>query len=210
MTRVATLEPSSSALVLASRSQARALLLKQAGLAVRVEPAGIDEDAIKKRAAVARVSADATAIELAEAKALAVSTRADLAASWVIGADQMLECDGRWFDQPVGHDDAAAQIAALAGRSHRLISAAAIARGGRVLWRGSDAASLRMRALSAAEIERYLACAGHEIEGTVGAYRLEGVGVRLFERVEGDYFTVLGLPLLALLAQLRALGAIVD
>ena len=198
----------SAPIVLASRSEARATLLRNAGLAVRVAPSGVDEGPIKASGAEAGASAEAVALELAEAKALAVSRAPEWQDAWVIAADQMLDCDGRWFDQPADRACARDQIAALAGRTHRLISAAVIAHGGAIVWRGSDSARLSMRALSAREIDRYLDAAGDDCLSSVGAYRLEGLGVHLFREIAGDYFTLLGLPLLALLDQLRQLGAI--
>jgi septum formation protein len=198
----------SAPIVLASRSETRATLLRNAGLAVRIVPSGVDEDPIKANGAKTGASAEAVALALAEAKAVAVAQLPEAHDAWVIAADQMLDCEGRWFDQPAGRAGARDQLAALSGRTHRLISAAVIARNRAVVWRGSDSATLRMRALDATDIDRYLDAAGDDVLGSVGAYRLEGLGVHLFAGIAGDYFTILGLPLLAVLDQLRRLGAI--
>ena len=124
----------------------------------------------------------------------------------VIGADQTLECEGKRFSKPASREEARAQIAALAGRTHALHSGLAGVRDGAVVWRHVETARLTMRALSAAEIDAYLDRAGDAALASVGAYQIEGVGIQLFERIEGDYFTILGLPLLPLLKWLREEG----
>ena len=143
---------------------------------------------------------------MAEGKALAVAAKRPDAL--VIGADQMLDLDGRWLDKPADLEAAAAQLRLLSGRPHRLIAAVAVAEGGRIAWTQGDAVRLVMRPLSDAFIDRYLAAEGADVLSSVGAYRLEGMGAQLFEAVEGDFFAVLGLPLLPLLGYLRRAGVL--
>jgi len=143
---------------------------------------------------------------LARAKAEAVARRHP--GALVIGADQILESDGRWFEKPKDAADAAATLKALAGRTHRLISAVAVSRDDGTAWEHVETARLTMRRLSDADIGRYLKDAGPAVLESVGAYRLEGIGARLFTAIDGDYFTILGLPLLPLLGFLRAASAI--
>jgi septum formation protein len=184
-------------LLLASTSPTRRMLLESASLPVETEAPGIDERAM---AAPPRELARRLAAE----KALAVSRRR--AARVVVGADQVLELDGTAMHKPVDRAAAQRQIARLAGRTHALHSAFAVARDGEVVGEGLGTAHLTMRALDQEAIGRYLDAAGEAVTQSVGGYRLEGVGVHLFERVEGDHATILGLPLLALLAALRRLG----
>ncbi len=146
-------------------------------------------------------SASETALALAEAKAHAVSGRHNDA--WVIGADQMLVCEGRWFDKPADKNEALTHLKTLRGRGHDLISAVCVAKNHEIDWRHVESTHLTMLDLSDAFFEDYLAKAGPEVLESVGAYRLEGVGAQLFSKIEGDYFTILGLPLLPLLAYLR-------
>lgn len=195
-----------AALVLASASPARRQLLAAAGLAFDVVPADVDEAALKRRHA--GTPAEDLAGTLAAAKAETVSR--DRAEAVVIGADQVLAAEDELLDKPVDRTAAAATLARLQGRTHALISAVVVARGGKIVWRHVATAALRMRALDTAQIDRYLARAGDDVLASVGAYRLEDIGVTLFERVEGDYFTILGLPLLPLLAELRRLDVIAD
>lgn len=192
-------------LVLASASASRARLLAAAGIAAVREAAGIDEDAIK--AACRRDGRDAgsCAVALADAKALRVGARHPNAL--VIGADQILECDGRWFDKPADRAAARAQLEDLRGRAHELATAACVARDGAVLWHVLERPRLAMRRFSDTFLDDYLDAVGDEALASVGAYQLEGRGVQLFERVEGDFFSILGLPLLPLLRFLRAEGA---
>lgn len=195
-----------SQVVLASASPIRAELLKRAGVAFEVEVARIDEaeirDALKTDGATAEEAAEA----LAEAKALRVARRRpdDL----VIGADQILDLDGGWLEKPVNAEGARAQLAQLSGRTHRLVSAAVVALGGIRAWAHVDVAHLSMRALDPPAIEAYLAEAGPGVLGCVGSYQIEGIGVRLFERIEGDHFTIQGLPLLPLVNFLRLHGRV--
>jgi septum formation protein len=195
-----------SVLVLASASPARARLLSAAGIEPVIDPAAIDEGQIKDESRATRRDAGACALLLAEAKATAVAVRHP--AALVLGADQMLDCDGRWFDKPRDCEDARAQLAALNGRQHVLITAAAIVRDGRVLWRVVERALVTLRRCSEAFLDHYLTQMGPRVLATVGGYELEGLGAQLMEKVEGDYFTILGLPLLPLLAFLRDDGAL--
>ncbi len=153
-------------------------------------------------------SPEDTALALAEAKALAVGQGHREAL--VIGADQILECEGQWFEKPCDLAGAEAGLRILRDRSHRLLSAVAVARDGRCLWRHIDVAVMTMRAFSDAFLADYLLTAGADALDTVAGYRFEGYGVQLFSAVEGDIFTILGLPLLPLLGYLRACGAMAD
>ena len=185
-------------MILASASAARAALLRGAGVVVECDPADIDEAAIK---AECIGSVEDAALRLADAKALRVGARRP--GAWVVGADQILEIDGERLDKPRDRAEAANQLRRLRGRTHRLVSAAAVVRDGAVAWRHVDMARLNMRSFSDAFLESYLDRAGNDVLHSVGAYRLEDVGAQLFESVDGAYFTVLGLPLLPLLAFLR-------
>lgn len=193
-------------LVLASASRIRRTLLQNAGLEVIADPADIDESAVKDAMRQKGAAVEAVALELATRKAQAVAARHPDAL--VIGADQMLDAGGTWLDKPADRAAAARQLAALAGRAHRLISATVVIESGRDVWHIADSATLHVRSLTPAFIERYLDRAGTAALGSVGAYQLEGLGAQLFTRVEGDYFTILGLPLLPLLAFLRQHGII--
>lgn len=195
-----------SRLVLASSSAVRARLLAHAGLDVIVDPAAIDEAPIKAESRLSGRDAGECARLLAEAKAQDVARRHQ--GALVIGADQMLECDGQWFDKPRDIDDAAAQLRTLRGRQHALISAIAVARDHAVLWRHVERSLLTMRLFTSVFLDRYLAAMGQRILASVGGYELEGLGAQLMARVEGDYFAILGLPLLPLLAFLRDEGAL--
>ncbi|TVR96305.1 MAG: septum formation protein Maf [Rhodospirillales bacterium] len=192
--------------VLASASVARRRMLHQAGLTLVADPADIDEESLKVEAARQGKTPVAIALALAEAKAVAVSLRHPDAL--VIGADQVLVCGGRLLSKAADRQQAAATLERLRGRSHRLVSAVALVRDGRISWRHVDTARLRMRAFSKSFLQSYLAAEGKAVIQTVGAYALEGRGAQLFDRVDGDHFTVLGLPLLPLLAQLRREGVI--
>jgi septum formation protein len=195
-----------SALVLASASGTRARMLAAAGLAIETDPAAIDEGRIKAEGrGKGRNAADCAAL-LAETKARAVALRHR--GALVLGADQMLECDGVWFDKPADLNEARAQLQALEGRRHQLVTAAAIVRDDTVLWRALERAHLTMRCFSGDFLDRYLATMGHRVLATVGGYELEGLGAQLMARIEGDYFAILGLPLLPLLDFLRGAGAL--
>jgi septum formation protein len=189
-------------LILASQSAARQALLRNAGLAFDAIPADLDERAVQ---AAAKLTAPREiAALLAREKALNVA-RAQVGC-WVIGADQTLALDDRLFNKPADRAAAATQLAALAGRTHRLYSAVAVARDGAVAFETVTVATLAMRALSSEEISAYLDAAGDAVTGSVGAYQLERLGIHLFERIDGDHFTILGLPLLPLLGFFRQHG----
>lgn len=192
--------------ILASASSARKVLLERAGVALTVSVAAIDEAAAKQVCRAAGDDAAATALHLAEQKALQIS--GGHPDSLVIGADQVLDDNGRWLGKPGDRAEARTQIGLLRGREHVLVTAACLACNGMVAWRHVDRARLTMRALDDGSIERYLDAAGPEVLAAVGAYQLEGLGAQLFSRVEGDYFAILGLPLLPLLEALRGHGAI--
>ena len=193
-------------LILASASRTRRMILANAGLAFEVSAARVDEAGVKASLAAEDASAAQVAEALAELKALRVSS--GRAGALVIGADQMLECEGRWFDKPADRDQAARQLAALGGRVHELVCCACLVLDGSRIWHRIDRARLTMRPLSPAFIEAYLDAVGDRALESVGAYQLEGLGAQLFSRVEGDYFTILGLPLLPLLEFLRGRGVL--
>ncbi len=195
-----------TALVLASGSPARRALLANAGLTFDIDPAALDERAVEAPLIASGAAPAEIAMALAEAKAVEVSRRRGDAR--VIGADQTLDCDGHRGTKSATLEEARVQLRRLAGRAHRLHSAIAVARGGDIVWRHLDTATLTMRSLTGAEIDAYLARVSEAVLGSVGVYQLEGEGIRLFERIDGDYFTILGLPLLPLLAYLRSQGAI--
>lgn len=188
-------------LVLASASQARADMLAKAGVASRIEPARIDEQAIKAAMLAEDAPARDIADKLAEMKALRTSRKC--AGDFVLGADQVLMCNGRIFDKATSRDEAAAHLRELRGRTHQLLSAAVIVRDSEPIWRHIGVARLTMRSFSDGFVEQYLDDLGDRVLETVGGYHLEGLGVQLFHAVDGDYFTVLGLPLLPVLAFLR-------
>ena len=188
-------------LILASQSRARQMLLANAGLKFEAIPADIDERAVEETSGLSTPSEIAAL--LAREKALAVSRARP--GSIVIGADQTLALEKRLFTKPADRAQALAQLGALAGRSHELHSAVAVARDGKIVFETVAVARLTMRRLSEAAIAAYLDEAGEAVvTSSVGAYQLEGLGVHLFERIEGDHFTILGLPLLPLLDFLRS------
>lgn len=193
-------------LILASRSAARQALLRQALLIFETIPAAVDESAVKASMRAEGASPAQAAAALALLKAQRISGRETDAL--VIGADQILVCDERWYDKPADRAGAAAQLRALRGRSHVLVTAVAVARQGARLWSHVDSPRLTMRNFSEAALDRHLDAMGEAVTATVGAYMLEGPGVDLFARIEGDHFSILGLPLLPLLAFLRQHGAI--
>jgi septum formation protein len=191
-------------LILASASPARAALLRAAGVAHEIEPARVDEEAVKAGLDAAGARPRDAADALAELKALRVSARRP--GRLVLGADQTAELAGARLDKPRDREAARAQLRALRGATHALHSAAALALDGAVIWRHVGLARLTMRGFSDAFLEDYLDRMGERATRTVGGYELEGEGVQLFARVEGDHFTVLGLPLIPLLDVLRARG----
>jgi septum formation protein len=191
-------------LVLASASSARRSILQNAGLSFEVVPAEIDERAAEEPLLKAGATPDDIATALAMVKAESVSAaRSD---ALVIGADQVLEVNGEQLSKPADMEAARHQLLRLSGKTHLLHSAVACARGGNVVWQHVETAALTMRKLDPAFIGRYLAAVGGDALKSVGAYQLENRGIQLFEKVEGDYFAILGLPLLPLLAFLRSEG----
>ena len=192
-----------SALILASRSAARARMLTDAGVRFEARAAEVNETVLKAQAIAAGQGPRGVARVLALAKAQGTSAaRNDL----VIGSDQTLELDGALFDKPCSIDEARQHLLALRGRSHHLHAAAAAVRGGTLVWAAVESVTLHVRAFSEAFLDAYLETEDEALLQCVGAYRLESLGAQLFERVDGDYFSVLGLPLLPLLAFLRAEG----
>ena len=189
-------------LVLASQSRARQTLLGEAGINFISIPANLDERAIQQSAAL--VAPGEIAAHLAREKALAIAQSEP--GRYVVGADQTLAVGATLFNKPAGRAGAAEQLRALAGRVHELHSAVAVAQDGKILFEAVSVARMTMRQLSEAQIAAYLDGAGERVTTSVGAYQLEGLGVHLFERIEGDHFTILGLPLLPLLAFLRRQG----
>jgi nucleoside triphosphate pyrophosphatase len=187
-------------LILASQSRARKMLLANAGIDFEAVPADIDERAIQQKSGVS--APDEIANLLAREKALWASRRA--AGHYVIGADQTLALGDRLFNKPGGRTAAAEQIRALSGQTHTLHSAIAVVRDGQVVFKTVARAGMTMRLLNDADIAAYLDAAGDAVTGSVGAYQLEGLGVHLFERIEGDHSAILGLPLLPLLDFLRS------
>ncbi|WP_375786131.1 Maf family protein [Bradyrhizobium sp. Pha-3] len=186
-------------LILASQSRARRMLLENAGLEFEALPADIDERAVQKNSGLSAPGEIASL--LAREKALFISRQRP--GQYVVGADQTLALGQRMFSKPASRVQAAEQLGLLAGRTHALHSAVSVARDGKVLFDDVSVARMTMRRLAADEIEAYLDQAGQAVTTSVGAYQLEGLGVHLFERIEGDHFTILGLPLLSLLAFLR-------
>ncbi len=193
-----------SSLILASASLSRRQLLANAGLAFEVEPSGIDEDEVKRSLLAERASPQEIAEKLAEMKALQVSARNPEA--MVVGGDSTLACNGRLFDKPPSLEAARKQLMTLRGQTHELFSSVVVARGGVRLWHWNERARLTMRPFNEAFLDAYLLRAGESVLTSVGAYRLEDLGAHLFSRVDGDYFTILGLPLLPLLSFLHGHG----
>lgn len=197
-------EPDKERLILASRSAARRAMLTGAGVPFAAQDAGVDEDAIK--ASLAGIDPADLALELARAKALAVSRHDPQA--WVLGSDQTLAFDGGMISKARDLSAARHRLREMRGRTHHLHSGAALARNGAVVWSGVDTARMTMRDFSDIFLDGYLAAEGEGLLGSVGCYRLEGLGSQLFDRVEGDYFTVLGMPLWPVLDELRRAGVI--
>lgn len=181
-------------------------MLENAGIGHVVDAASIDEKELKEKLRKDRIEVETAAQTLAQAKAAAVAARHP--GAYVIGADQILEFDGRWFDKPQDKEQAAATLKTLRGRTHRLVSAIVVCQDEEPKWKYVETANLTMRDFSDTFLERYITESGPEILESVGAYRLEGTGAQLFVRIEGDYFTILGLPLLALLEFLRHAGTL--
>lgn len=195
-----------ASLILASASTSRARLLTAAGLAFDALPADVDEDAVKRASRAKGETTAHCARSLAEMKAARISAAHPDAL--VIGADQMLDAEGRWFDKPRDLAAAREQLLFLAGKTHTLPTAAVVVRAGRCVWHHVASPRLTMRPFGAGFVDDYLARVGSKALSSVGAYQLEGLGVQLFAEIDGDFFTILGLPLLPLLAFLREHGVI--
>jgi len=194
-------------LILASASKSRARILEAAGLAFIVEPPGLDESAMRQAVSGDRALTPHDVAEvLARAKAEAVSDLAPKA--YVIGADQILALGKTMLSKPDSMEAARRQLLDLNGKSHTLHTAVAVATNGDTVWAETTVATLTMRKLSPEFIGRYLAAAGEEVLGSVGAYQLESLGAQLFDKIDGDYFSILGLPLIPLLDTLRREGVI--
>jgi septum formation protein len=194
----------SDPLVLASKSPIRRAVLEAAGIPVAVHPADIDERGIE--AASGSAGPGEVAAVLAREKALAVSGQ--LPGRLVVGADQTLALESQRFSKPLDRSAARRQLQTLRGRTHRLHSAVAVAQDGQVVYQHVAMASLTMREFSDSFIDAYIDAAGSAVTQSVGGYQLEGIGIHLFERIDGDHFTILGLPLLSLLAFLRQEGSL--
>ena len=189
-------------LVLASASTARAGLLAAAGIDFRIEPAELDEGLLQQICRARGRDAAECALALAKAKARQVAERCGRAAV-VIGADQLLVRGGVWFDKPADLRQVRTQLQALRGRTHEVVAAVCAVQDGSRLWHAVSRSRLTMRNFTDVFLDDYIAAEGADVFGSVGAYRLEGKGVQLFEVIEGDHFAILGLPLLELLGFLR-------
>lgn len=189
-------------LVLASGSAIRRTLLENAGLTFSVISSSVDEEPLKAAGHKEGATPQTVALRLAEAKALSVSCTD----AFVIGADQMLSCNGVWYDKPADLNAARQQLLSLRGQTHTLHTAVVVCRNGQVLWQHLSQPQLTMRTFSDAFLDAYLAEEGEECLYSVGAYRIEGPGLHLFARMEGDHTAILGLPLLPVLEALREMG----
>lgn len=192
--------------ILASGSASRAAMLENAGVPFGTDCPAVDETAVKRSMKIAGAGAEEVAEALAATKAQQISRKHE--GDLVIGADQLLVCGDEWFDKPDSLDGAGQQLRALRGQTHDLVSAVCVVQHQTVIWHHIDRARMTMRTFTDAFLSRYLEITGEEACSTVGGYKLEGLGVQLFSRVQGDYFTVLGMPLLPLLDFLRGHGVI--
>lgn len=196
----------SDVIVLASGSPFRRKMLEDAGLEIEVEKPQIDERAVEAAVANSGVGPEDLALILAEAKALEVSQ--DRPGALVIGTDQTLSLGDEVLHKPRDMEEARRRLLALSGKTHQLNSAVVLMRDGEVLWRHVGVARLTMRELDPGFIGRHLSHVGEKVLSSVGAYQIEGEGIQLFETIEGDHFTIVGMPLLPLLAKLREMQAI--
>lgn len=193
-------------LILASGSRTRQKMLTDAGVPFAVDVPRVDEDGIKAALRAEGAPPGDVAEALAELKAGRVTEKHP--GALVVGCDQMLACEGAWYDKPADRAAARDQLLALRGRTHELISCAVVVRDGQRLWHHIDRARLTMRPFTDAFLDEYLDRAGDDVLHSVGAYQLEGLGAQLFSRVQGDYFTILGMPLLPLLDFVRNHGVV--
>jgi septum formation protein len=193
-------------LILASASTARAGMLRAAGVEIEIIPARVDESELKLSLQQQKADVETAAIALAELKALQVSRGRP--GRLVLGADQMLDCEGVWFDKPESRAAAKTQLLTLRGKTHRLTSATVLARDGQRIWHHAASAKLTMRTFTDPFLEFYLDRVGDAALGSVGAYQLEGLGAQMFQKIDGDFFTILGLPLLPVLDILREQNAL--
>jgi nucleoside triphosphate pyrophosphatase len=196
----------SSGLILASASTSRRTMLEAAGVSFTVVAPNVDEELMKSMLAGGGADGARIADALAEAKALAVSEKHPKAL--VLAADQILVCEDRIFSKALDEEEARRTLNALSGREHELISVAIIAQDGLVIWRRSEISRLRMRKLSSEFLERYLTAEMPDVLGSVGCYRMEGLGAQLFSEVSGDSFAIRGLPLIPVLNALRDMGVL--
>jgi len=195
------LSSESPKMILASASSSRAKLLQAAGLSFEPIPANVDENSIKDSLKAENATAEQCAETLAELKAVKISqANAD---ALVIGADQLLECNGDWFDKPADMNGVKSHLLKLRGQTHTLATSVVVAQNGARIWHFNASPQLSMRNFSDAFIERYIAQVGEKALLSVGAYQLESEGIQLFSRIQGDFFAILGLPLLELLSFLR-------
>lgn len=193
-------------LILASGSETRALMLQSAGLKLQIIKPDVDERAIERPLIDAGATAEQISSALAKAKAMAISIART--GRWVLGADQTLDCKGEFYHKAESFADAKNQLAKLSGQVHRLTSAAALAFDGKIVSVCIGSAHLSMRQLEPEAVDLYLGQAGSTVMRSVGGYQLENLGIQLFEKIEGDHFTILGLPLIELLAEMRKLGLV--
>lgn len=189
-----------SELILASKSSSRRNLMKNAGLTFKLHVSEVDEDIIKNTFLKSGEPSDVAMI-LSQAKAMVVSEL--FPQSYVIGADQTLLFDGKIYDKPASSRDARDQLLALRGKQHQLETAACIMKNGELLWSISESSYLTMRNFSPEFLGKYLAAEGDNVKTSVGGYKLEGLGLQLFEKIDGEFFSILGLPMLKLLGYLR-------
>lgn len=193
-------------LILASQSRMRAMILENAGVCFEIQAAEVDEECRKKAGIIANEGPSKIALSLAISKAQQISGRNR--GAYVIGADQILFCDGQIFSKAPSMVEAEKTLKLLRGRSHELISAVVVAHNAKILWEFEDKATLRMRNVSEGFLDWYLKLAGSEDLNSLGVYRFEKLGIQLFEGIKGDYFTILGLPLIPLLDYLRGEGIV--
>lgn len=194
-------------IILASGSASRRALLEGAGIEAEIQLAQIDEETAKQSFRASQMPVCDQAMQLAEMKAMKVSCERS---GLVIGADQMLALNGRAFDKPADLQAARTHLEALSGQTHRLETAIVICEAGQPVWRHLARPRLSVRDLSSDFISAYIGACGEDLLSTVGAYKLEGMGAQLFSKIEGDYFSILGLPLLPLLAYLRTRGVLIS